>query len=297
MNLVRCERGEFSLPGLLMAMVLFAGVLGATLVVFQTFERVNRDAEQRNDAQDRSRIASDRMARELRNLASPTQNRPESVDRATAYDLIFQSVDPIGPNTGANAANVMRVRYCLSTSATNATLWRQEQRWTTENPPAAPASASCPAAGWSSQATAVDHVVNRRDGLDRPVFSFNGATNTVDVSSVRTSLFIDLSTVQTPSETRLASGVYLRNQNRRPVAAFETPKVTPAGIVLNGSLSSDPEGGAMKFQWYKDGDKIGEGITLTWRPPAAGTYNLSLRVYDPANLEGVAATVAVPWVG
>ena len=106
MSSLRCERGEFSLIGLLMAMTLFIGVLGATLTVFQNFEKVNRDAVERNDAQDRTRIVTDRLARDLRNLASPTPNRPESVDRATPYDLIFQSVDPVGPNSGANAANV-----------------------------------------------------------------------------------------------------------------------------------------------------------------------------------------------
>ena len=37
------------------------------------------------------------------------------VDRAGARDLIFQTVDPVGPNAGDNASNVKRIRYCLDT--------------------------------------------------------------------------------------------------------------------------------------------------------------------------------------
>jgi hypothetical protein len=292
---LRSERGEFSLPGLLVAMTLFIGVLGATLSLYQGFERVQHDTVDRNDAQDRARVAVDRLARELRNLASPTPDRPESVDRALSYDLVFQSVDPFGPNAGANAANVMRVRYCLSSSAANATLWRQEQRWTTAIPPAAPTDLTCPGTGWSAQSAAADHVVNRRDGLDRTLFSYNGATATADVAIIHSDLYVDLDAARAPAETHLASGIFLRNQNRRPTAAFESPKVTPSGIVLNGSLSSDPEGESMRFMWYDGTTKIGEGITLTYAPPARGTRSISLKVYDPANLEGVAPTVAVTW--
>jgi len=295
MKLLRDERGEFSLPGLLVAMLLFAMILGATLTLYSQFERGQRDVVERNEAQDQARQTVDRLARELRNLASPTFDRPESVDRAQPYDLIFQSVDPIGPNTGANAANVMRVRYCVTGVAANATLWRQEQRWSTQAPPVAPPDAACPGTGWAAQQVVVDHVVNRRSGLDRPVFAYNQALTTADVTSVRSDLFVDRDVARGAGETRLATGIFLRNQNRKPTAAFEAPRVTPAGIVLNGSLSSDPEGEAMKFKWYNGTQQIGDGISLTYKPPARGTLSISLRVYDPAYLEGIAPAVAVTW--
>jgi len=289
------ERGEFNLAGVLVAMTLFAGILGATLMTFEQFQQVDRDTVDRADSQDRSRITADRLTRELRNLASPTPDRPESVDRAQPYDVIFQSVDPLGPNAGANAANVMRVRYCLDDSQSNASLWRQEQRWTTALPPAVPADTACPGSSWPSQAAVADHLVNRRDGLDRPVFSYNGATSTTDVLSVRTDLYIDLDVLRKPRETRIATGVHLRNQNRRPIAAFEPPKVNSSNITLNGSLSSDPEGEAMRFLWYDGTTKVGEGITFTYVPVSRGQRVISLKVYDPANLEGVAPAVTVTW--
>lgn len=295
MSSLRSERGEFSLIGALVAMVLFGGILGSTLSVYDQFVKVQAETVSRVEAQDRVRITVDRLTRELRNLASPTPDRPESVDRADANDLIFQSVDPFGPNSGANAANVMRVRYCTSTSATNATLWRQEQRWTTALPPAMPTDSACPGTGWAVQQAVASNIVNRRAGLDRRVFSYNGVASTSDVTTIHTDVFVDADTAKQPPETRMTSGIYLRNQNRRPIAAFEAPRVTPAGIVLNGSLSSDPEGEAMRFLWYDGATKVGEGIALTYRPTTSGTKTITLKVYDPANLEGVASSVSVQW--
>lgn len=295
MNLLSSEQGEFSLPGILVAMTLFGAVLGATLLLFSNFERVNRNTVERNDSQEQARQTVDRLARELRNLASPTPDRPESVDRAQPYDLIFQSVDPVGPNSGANLANVMRVRYCVSSATANATLWRQEQRWSTVITPAAPSDVACPGSGWPAQRVVADNVVNRRSGLDRPVFSFNSALTTSEVTSIRSDLFVDRDPGRGADETRLATGIFLRNQNRKPTAAFETPRVTPSGIVLNGSLSSDPEGEAMRFEWYDGNIYVGEGISLTYSPPARGQRAISLKVYDPAKLEGVAPTVTVTW--
>ena len=83
--------------------------------------------QDRSDNQDRTRQGIDRIVRELRNLASPTQEKPEAVDLAGAYDLVFQTIDALGPNSGLNAANVMRVRYCLSSATDNGLLHRQTQ--------------------------------------------------------------------------------------------------------------------------------------------------------------------------
>ena len=287
------ERGEFTLAGVLVAISIFGGVLGATLVMFQGFDKVSRETQERSDAQDQARRTIDRMAKELRNLASPTQDKPESVDLAAPYELIFQTVDAFGPNAGLNAANVMRVRYCLnSTNAANATLYRQTQRWTTLSTPAVPSTSSCPNGAWGTQETVATRVVNRNAGQDRPVFSYNSAT-AADVSAIRSDLFVDLDVTKRPNETRLSTGVFLRNQNRRPTARFETPQVTPAGIILNGSASSDPEGESLKYVWYDGSTKVGEGITLLYPATKNATHWISLKVYDPANLEGVAAAVSV----
>lgn len=144
-TLLRDERGQMTLTEVLVSMTIFVAVLGATLTTFGTFDTLNRRTEDRAASQDSARTSVDQLVRGLRNLASPTIAQPQAVDKATDYDLIFQTVDSVGPNTGANAANIKRVRWCLNqTSPANEKLYIQEQTWTTQATPAAPANGSCP---------------------------------------------------------------------------------------------------------------------------------------------------------
>jgi type II secretory pathway pseudopilin PulG len=283
---MRGERGEIGLAQLLVAMVIFAGVLGATLVTFQGFERLNRDANERNAAQDNARTAVDALSRKLRNLASPTPQQPQAVDRASSYDIVFQTVNANGPNTGLNAANVERVRYCLDISnPNNEKLWTQEQTWTTLNPPAAPSDVNCPGTGWDNQRIVASYITNRINGQDRPVFSFNSYTSLSDIDAIHVDLYVDDTPTHAPVASRLSSGVFLRNQNRRPTASF-TATPSAKGIVLNGSVSADPEGEPLNYVWYDGTTKIGAGITFTYTATAGTSHNITLKVFDPAGLEG-----------
>lgn len=289
MRRVRCdERGSVGITELLAAMAIFAGILAAILVSFENFYASNRDANDRLEVQDRARNASDRLARDLRNLASPTQEQPQAVDLAGPYDLVVQTVDPVPAGSGLNAANVKRVRYCLDSGAR---LWFQQQRWTTQLPPAMPSTATCPAAAWGSQSVVADRVVNRDGGADRPVFSFNSATPT-EISSVHVDLLVDTDTARPPAAARIATGVFLRNQNRRPTAAF-TATPSPQGIVLNASASVDPEGEQLTYVWFDGATKVGTGITFTYAVAAGTSHTISLKVYDAASLEGVAPAQVV----
>lgn len=293
------ERGEFSLMGMLMAMTLMLVVLGATLSVFSTAERVNRDSNDRSELQDRVRSGLDQMVAQLRNLASPTPDQPRAVDSAGPYDLVFQTVDRVGPNTGLNATNVMRVRYCLGT--TNPTrVYRQEQRWTSQTTPGVPSLTGCPAVasstGWSSTKVIATSVVNTRNGQNRPIFVYN-APAVADISSVHAQLYVDGDPGHGAAESTLSSGVFLRNQNRRPVAAFTADGTTVRGkIVLNGALSSDPEGDPLTYVWYDGTTKVGEGIRLDYTVTPGTSHVIQLKVYDLANLDGTSAaqTIAVP---
>lgn len=287
-----CERGEISLTQLLAGMAVFAVVLTGVLGSFEGFISVNRDTNDRHETQDRARRALDRLARELRNLASPTQDQPQAVDKATSYDVVVQSVDPNGPNTGLNGANIKRVRYCLdSTDPKNGKLWLQEQKWTTQAAPAVPSTAACPASGWGSQTMVADRIVNRLDGQDRPLFSFNSATIAA-ISAMHADLYVDLDPARAPAEARLSTGVFLRNQNRAPVAAF-TATPSAQGIRLNGSASYDPEGAQLQYVWFDGATKVGTGITFTYVVPAGSSRTITLKVYDPATLEGVAPSQVV----
>jgi hypothetical protein len=283
---VRSERGEMSLVGLIVAMALFMVVLGATLSVFETGEKVTRTSMLRSDMQDRARSAVDAVAKQLRNLASPTPEQPEAIDRAGARDLIFQTVDPVGPNAGANASNVKRVRFCLDTGGR---LWRQQQRWTGATVPAAPAATECPGAGWTGgNDVMADSIVNAASG--EPVFTYNSPTPSA-ISSIHVALLIDLNN-RKPLPSELSTTIFLRNQNRRPTAAFTA---TPGAgeIVLNGSTSADPEGDPLTYIWKDNGTVIGSGIVFKYAVTAGSTHSITLTVRDPALLESTAGPTTV----
>jgi type II secretory pathway component PulJ len=287
------ERGETTLVGLLVAAILFLIVLGATLDLFSTSETINRNTQQRNDAQDRARVAVDTLARQLRNLASPTPEQPQAVDRAQPRDVIFLTVNPVGPNSGANETNVQRVRWCLSGQR----LIRQDQYWTTATPKTAPASTACPGSGWDQTSVVADSVVNDTAGKSRPVFSYNSTTLT-EITAVHADLWIDLDVGRGAAETNLSTGVFLRNQNRRPTADF-TSTGSAQGIILHASSSSDPEGLPLTYCWYVQsapsvtppvdtgcgpGSYVGSGVTFTWPLAINQTATVQLVVKDPAGL-------------
>ena len=287
------ERGEISLPGLLVAMVIFMAVLGATLTTFEAFDSQAAGLTKRTDAQDAVRRASDATVRELRNLASPTSFEPQAIDNAGPADLVFQTVDATKAASSLNAANVKRVRYCLNTGQRR--LWRQEQTWVSAATPPMPTLGLCPGAGWATTTVAAGQVTNAA----RRIFSYDSTTLT-DISSIRVALYVDDDAAKAPPETLITTGVFLRNQNRRPRASFTATR-TPQGILLNGSGSTDPEGQSLDFVWY-DGatmlDKCGAAaITCMYVPSAYGRtapHAISLRVYDPAKLEAVSPVQVVP---
>jgi hypothetical protein len=305
------ERGEVTLTGLLVAMVIFLGVLAATLSLFASSQTLARDTEQRNDAQDRARLASDTIVRQLRNLASPTVDQPQAVERAKPREIVFKTVDPSGAPTAANVANVKRVRFCLDDSGR---LWKQEQvgdvavTGTVPGGTAAPDDPTCSSGGWTAGRSQViaANIVNYANGLARPVFTYNSATLTA-ITSVRVTLYVDTDPVKRPAETRLSTGVFLRNQNRPPTAAFTVTQTT-AGLMLNGSLSTDPDGDPLTYCWYdanvtgvvppqgspcSPANYIGANITFHDLVANGTQHVLTLQVRDQAGLLGVSAPQTV----
>jgi len=281
------QRGEANLPALLIAISLTLGVLGATLAVFNNSERINRDSQRRVEAQDRARVAVDRITQQLRNMATPTKYNSTAIDRATGNDVIFLTVNPAGPNTGANATNTERLRYCYDG---NGTLWRMEQRWTTQTGPNAPATTACGvgAAGWSFPTAVASGIVN---DAGQPIFSFNSFAATSDINRVSVDLWVDLDP-KPPKAVRISSGVYLRNQNRRPIVSF-TAEPVGAIIVLNGTGSSDPEGEPLFYEWSDNGTVINGAISpvFNYKPlTPCGSHAITLKVTDPENL----STTSIP---
>jgi len=284
--MIRAERGEVSLTALLMSCTLLIVVLGATLTMFEGFSSQASDATRRTDAQDAARTAADSIARALRNLASPTPDQPQAVDYAGGSDLIFKTVDPAGPNAGTNATNTKRVRYCLDTAGR---LQEQTQTWTTLAIPALPSRAACPASGWTRTTVAAAGIVN---GTTTAIFTYDSAVLT-DIALIHVELLVDTDTVRLPPATSLSTGVFLRNQNRRPSSSFVATR-TAGGFVLNGSASADPEGDPLRYTWFDGTTQVGTGITFNYTGLSAGSsHQLRLEVADPAGLTGVSATQAV----
>lgn len=280
----RGDRGEISLLGLLVATILSLGVLVSVLDTFDRAEAKVVATTSRNDSQDSARTAGDEIAAALRNLASPTPDQPQAIDRATAFDLVFQDVDPLGPNSGANTANVRRERWCLS----GTTLYGQRQTWTTAAVPAMPSVAACPGTGWGSTRVVAERLTN---GASRPLFTYDSTVLT-DIAQVHLNLFVRANARVDQQESLVSSGAFLRNQNRRPSAAF-TAAATPQGIVLNASASADPEGQSLTYTWLDGGTAVGTGVTLTYKVNTGTTHNLSVRVSDPAGLTATSAVQAV----
>jgi type II secretory pathway pseudopilin PulG len=308
MNGLRDERG-LTLIELQIVLVLMIVVLGATLTTFNRSEANWRVNQEQTDAQDQNRRAIDTIARQLRNLASPSLASPAAVERAGAQDLVFQTVAATKPDGSQNDRNITRVRYCLgASSGGKATLLRQEQTWTTPNPPAAmPVGTSCPAAGWPAIAgagvsarTVADNLVNREHG--EPIFTYD-STDLDSIYSIGVELLVDVDPSASPAVSRLASGVFLRNQNQAPIASA-TATATGTGhlLLLNGSASSDPEGSALAaYTWFADGamteadceqdDPIGTGPVVQWKPPGSTwpqTVDVTLCVTDVGGRIGIA---------
>jgi hypothetical protein len=120
------------------------------------------------------------------------------------------------------------------------------------------------------------------------------------VIGVRESLWIDPDPARAPRETTLTTRVYLRNQNRPPIAHFTvSPTTGPATVQLNGSASEDPEGNQLSYEWLDNGaliypvDGKANPSALYTVKLAAGSHSLQLRARDAGDLTSTAAAKVV----
>ncbi|MCP9490065.1 MAG: hypothetical protein MSC31_09345 [Solirubrobacteraceae bacterium MAG38_C4-C5] len=296
-RLAREQRG-ISLIELLLASTLMLIVLGATLATFTNFESDSARAATRNESQDAVRRNVGQLVKELRNLASPNAISPQALERAGPADLIFQTVDPDGPNPGLNAGNVRRVRYCLEAGAP-ARLWMQVQTWATVAPPLMPTATACPGSGSGWDADEDQVVAQGVTNQDRAVFTYDTA-DPAAITTVNVGLFVDMDPLRPPGETLLRSGAFLRNQNRAPTAVFAATPAAGGKLLLDGSGSSDPEGQPLTYAWMVQTSgglpkQLGDGVICECPTNAvdfpelrlnSGTYTVWLEVRDPASLSG-----------
>jgi type II secretory pathway pseudopilin PulG len=291
---IRSERGDFTLVGLLMAMALLTIVLAATTGAFAVFQTNVNDTQARVEATDRARNASDMMARQLRNLATPTALQPNAVVLASATDVIFETVSPSGTPTTGNPQNIQFVRYCLDAPG--------RRLWTMEIPAAsvtantvAPSGGSCPASGWSNARVVASDIVNVYGVKSRPVFAFDNTTLNL-IRRATVDLYVDTTPGRSAAEQQVVTGVDLRNQDAAPTAAF-TYTLAGGGIVaLDGTSSSDPDNDPLDFCWYDaqapstttagtcGPHSVGDTPTVRYRTTAQTPHAMTLTVTDPSGL-------------
>jgi prepilin-type N-terminal cleavage/methylation domain-containing protein len=301
MRLAREQQG-FTLIELMVSMSLITVVVMATISAFVSFnhnERVNR---LQNESQDEARLTIERLSSQLRNLASPNDFSPKSVEKAEPYDIVFLTVDAVKPVGSLNARNIKRVRYCIGTvSNGKAPLIKQQQTWQVQTPPPSFSTTGCPNATWGNSTIVAEDVVNTAEAPAVPVFSFSPAAAPTDsITAIRANLMVDWNPGKSPVATTLSSGVFLRNQNRAPVASCTAQYAgTGKQIALNGSGSEDPEGFNMKsYKWYADGKPTTdpadlEGVVGVWTAGTSGSHSFKLVVRDQGDLEDDATCSAV----
>ncbi len=301
------ERG-LTLPELLVAMSLMVVILLATLSVFDATHRNESRNQLQNDALEQSRVTIDQVARQLRNLANPT-SAGTTIRSAQPYDVIFQTSDP----------SKTWVRYCLKTTGSGASTTGTLYYSVTAGALTSSEEGACPGTGWPAGFPRVvaTNVTNQLDGANRPLFSYSCATPLAPtqacpaddhskITYIGTDAFVDINPAKAPAERRVASGVYLRNQNEPPTASFTWAPAGTKTVVLNASASDDPEGRTLHYYWWKGSGTIGttsddsclpavgptatfigEGVTLTYRLPATDTNTnplITLVVKDPGCL-------------
>jgi prepilin-type N-terminal cleavage/methylation domain-containing protein len=318
MSAIRRQDG-FTLVELLVAMVLALVVFGATLTILDSYLHQSAAATKRFDAQDRARLAVDRIVRDLRNVASPVTT-PKLLERATPYDLVFETIDtPSGGATG-NVSGTKRVRYCVpqdssTGSASQEELIVQTQTWTSSTPAADPWSSdptqtiACPdltfvpAAGQPVYTVLAQSVMNRyQQTTTYPAFSFN---NGFDSNSVAAGDLPQISTIQinlrvnpTPSlsgaTTQIQSSAYLRNKQHAPVAQFTYAATGGGGVLLNAGQSYSPDNEQLSYTWACTSSpcpsagalSIASTGLVSWQP-GAGTYTVVLTVTDQTGVQSI----------
>jgi hypothetical protein len=283
---LRSESG-LGLPELLVAMLLTTVVLLATFGALNGFSSAARRNYDQNQAQSVARSTIDGISHELRNAAAPGTS-VAAISRAGTYDLVFLMVNPLSAGSGSNSWSVQRVRYCLDSAST---LWRQVQTWNGSNVPALSANAACPDSAFGAQSKVSTQVVNRLSGT-RPLFAYD-ATTASDVRSVTVDLYVDLDTAKPPAAQRLTTSVYLRNQNRAPVAGFSATPTGNRHVLLNASSSTDADGDQLTYTWYDGSTAVGSGAVLDYTAPATGARSFSVQVADPAGATNTSAAQSV----
>ena len=282
------EESGFTLVELLVGTQLMLIVMFAALMTLEQFTQMGKRSEQRVDLQESARQAGRLMSRSLRNVAASVDT-DDGIVRATPYDLVVTAADDAGGASASNGRGLEWVRYCLDSSSPAAgKIYRQA---TTAAATTMPAGTACPASDWGAARLIAGDVTNRASGADRPVWSYRSSGGRITTVSI--SLWLDNDIAREPRETSLKTAVFLRNQNRPPVALFSA---TPAGVrhvLLNATASYDPEGQPLDVVWRDGATQVGTGLIFDYYAQTAGQHDITVQVSDPSGLSASTRQTAV----
>jgi prepilin-type N-terminal cleavage/methylation domain-containing protein len=291
----------FTLIEVLVATTMSLVIFAATLSILVVFTNGATASTERNDAQDRARLTIDLIARQLRNIASPISS-PKLIERASAYDLIFQTVNTPSGGTTGNTTGAERVRYCIPSDTSTGTpsdeaLYEQTQTWTTSTPPAIPWSTACPDTSQGQGDVVIPYVMNRYgpSGANDAAFTYNDSSTApsdlTDITTVQMDIFVNPTPTVSQATAQLQSAVYLRNELRAPVASFTDTATGGGGVLLNAGPSYSPDGASLSYNWSCTSTVCPSSSTLSGSSnglidwvPGAGTYTVQLTVSDSTGL-------------
>lgn len=197
---LRDERG-FTMPELMIAMVIGLLIAFAMLTVFDTFDRGISTNSKLTDAEDNGRRDVTEMVRILRDAGAPsptTGNTTAAVIRATDNDVVVRSTSWPGESATSSGTNIQRL--CLD--ETTKTVWFDGRRATSSGPDDPGASCPSVASGWEHSAIATN-VVNT---TALPLFKISASP----VRTIAIRLRTDSSTTRATSSLALRSGGTMR---------------------------------------------------------------------------------------
>ena len=231
-----------------------------------------------NDNAEEARVALDRAVPPLRNLANPTVNAITTIDRATDYDLIFQTVRPERRPGSATA--------CRRRAPARRRRRHASGRARAPVPSAPPCAAPRPGSGWDCDRA--DRRQQRHEhagGIDRDIFTYECN------ASVRRPLpRLDRRLHEGRERRHLAVGRRRHDRSRlrarcdhgrlpaqpeRGADGLDRARhlaARRATFLLNGSASSDPEGRTLEYFWFEGSPPSAATICLhAVHPPCPGT--------------------------
>jgi len=293
-------QGGFTLVEMVAAMAISGVLFGAALSVLDVFQSDNRLDQLRNETQDSARATLDALARQLRNGAAPSTLTAGALEKAGNYSIVFQTIEASGSgNKGANASNAIRIRYCLSNAVpSNEVLWKQTESWLTSSAPLLPTLGTCPdTLDYETSTQVVQHIVNRIGGQKRPLFSYGPASwsSVGQITSVAPNIYLDLNPGKQPGESQLTTTIDLRNENQPPTASFTAVELGSRVVQLNASQSTDPDGLALTYKWWDNGEQLSSTSqeTETKKLEPASAHVFKLEVTTPSGLASSATTALV----